>query len=167
MSRKGLEKRRDTHELRGTHGRTLLLSHLVVFASYSSATSMQGAHHVPRPGPGIEDTRQMRDRLCPGVATISRGKRLRNRPLNYSEIVYQLSQTLGINDTKSLLCGTAMPGCRDRADRPHHTSKSDKRMKKTGQCDRLTMPDKAPSQNNQNVGLGANCLGSNSDSASS
>lgn len=165
MSRKGLEKRRDTHELCGTHGRTLLLSHLLVFASYSSATSMQGAHQVPRPGPGTEDTRQMRDRLCSqveGKETISRGKRLRNRPLNYSAIVHQLSQTPAINDTKSLLW--ALP-CQDaETEQTDHiiTSKSD-RMKKTGQCDRLTTPDKAPSQNNFRMWV----LGSNSDSASS
>lgn len=162
MSRKGLEKRRDTHELRGTHGRTLLLSHLLVFASYSSATSMQGAHQVPRPGPGTEDTRQMRDRLCPeveGKETISRRKRLRN---DYSAIVHQLSQTLAINDTKSLLW--ALPRQDAETEQTDHiiTSKSD-RMKKTGQCDRLTIPDKAPSQNNFRMWV----LGSNSDSASS
>lgn len=141
---------------------------VLVFASYSSTTSMREYPVCPVQHQALRTQHKWKTNSAYGKL-ISQGESdwgtdhlfiprwLTSCPRHWG----------GIKNTKSLLCGTPMPMGRDREQTDHIvTSKTDKRMKKTGQCERLTTPDKAPVRNNFRMWtMESDHLGSNSDSA--
>lgn len=118
--------------------------------------------NAPRPAPGADDETNERQ-LCPWEAAISRRNWLRNRPLNYSAIVHQRSQTSGENDTEFLLLWhSRASGQRQRTDRLHRHLKEQENEDNRATWQTNDTRQGTKSEQFQNVGPGTRFLGSKS-----